>query len=131
MVRILTLLFIIVPAIEIFLLIQVGQVIGGWWTFFLIIAISLFGAYLLKVQGRQTLMQIRQELSMGMMPSESLLDGACLLVGGTLLLTPGFFTDVVGIFLLLPGLREISKRLIKLWLMKLIKNGRFVSFRRF
>jgi len=131
MVRILALLFIIVPAIEIFLLIQVGQVIGGWPTFFLVIGLSLAGAYLLKVQGRHTLMQLRRELSMGAMPGETLLDGACLLVGGTLLLTPGFFTDIFGLMLLLPGFRGIFKRLIKNWLMQQIQKGRFISFRRF
>lgn len=131
MIRILALLFIIVPAIEIFLLIQVGQVIGGWPTFFLVLGLSLAGAYLLKVQGRNTLMQLRQELSMGAMPGETLLDGACLLVGGTLLLTPGFFTDIFGLALLLPGLRGIFKRLIKNWLMQQIQKGRFISFRRF
>jgi UPF0716 protein FxsA len=131
MIRILVLLLIIVPAIEIFLMIQVGQIIGGWPTFFLIVGMSFFGAYLLKVQGKQTLMQLRRELSMGIMPGETLLDGACLLVGGTLLLTPGFFTDALGLLLVLPGVRNIFKHFIKVWLMQQIQKGRFMTFRRF
>jgi UPF0716 protein FxsA len=128
--RIFLLLFIVVPALEIYTLIQVGQLIGGWPTFFLIVGLSALGAYLLKVQGRQTLHQIRREMEMGMLPGETLLDGACILVGGILLLMPGFLTDVPGLLLLLPFARAIPKRLIKIWLMKMMQKGRFTIFRR-
>jgi UPF0716 protein FxsA len=130
MIRILTLLFIVVPALEILTLIQVGHVIGGWPTFFLIVGLSLLGAYLLKVQGLRTLQQIRHELSMGMIPGESLLDGALILVGGVLLLTPGFLSDVVGLILLLPPMRLLVKPLLKVWLQRQMQRGRFITYRR-
>ncbi|MCX7570677.1 membrane protein FxsA [Tumebacillus sp. DT12] len=128
--RILLILFIVIPALEVFTLIQVGQVIGGWPTFFLIVGISFLGAYLVKQQGMRTLAQVRHELASGMIPGESLLDGACILVGGTLLLTPGFLTDMAGFVLLLPFVRTPVKAILKVWLMKQMQNGRFLYYRR-
>jgi UPF0716 protein FxsA len=130
MLRILLLLFIVVPALEIVTIIQVGQVIGGWPTFFLIVAMSLLGAYLVKVQGLRVWKQIRDEMAMGMIPGESLLDGACVLVGGTLLLTPGFLTDALGLLMLLPFLRGFFKGLLKVWLFRLMSRGQFFIHRR-
>lgn len=130
MTRILLILFIVIPALEVFTLIQVGQVIGGWPTFFLIICMSFLGAYLMKQQGLRTLAQVRQELASGMIPGESLLDGACILVGGTLLLMPGFLSDLAGLLLLLPFVRNPLKGLLKFWLMKQMQNGRFLYYRR-
>jgi UPF0716 protein FxsA len=130
MVKWLFLAFLVVPALEIFTIIQVGQVIGGWPTFFLIVGLSFLGAYLVKVQGRRTLRQIQRDLTSGVMPGDALLDGACLLVGGTLLLTPGFLTDALGLFLLLPGMRQVVKRLIKLWLVKKLRSGNWTIYRR-
>ncbi|HEU4962313.1 MAG TPA: FxsA family protein [Bacilli bacterium] len=123
--------FLIVSTLEVLTLIQVGGWIGFWPTFFLIVGISLLGASLLKKQGMRTLMQIRQELAMGMIPGETLLDGACILVGGTLLLAPGFLTDALGLLLMLPFMRLPLKRLLKLWLMKLMQKGKFITYRRF
>lgn len=127
--RLLFLLFIIVPALEIFTIIQVGGVIGGWPTFLLIIGVSLAGAYLLKSQGMRTLQQIRTELSMGIPPGDTLLDGACILIGGTLLLTPGFVTDIFGLVLLLPFLRRPVKAMLKRGLMRMMQSGRFTIYR--
>ncbi|MBL0386262.1 membrane protein FxsA [Tumebacillus sp. ITR2] len=129
MMRLLLVLVVVVPALEIFTMIQVGQVIGGWPTFFLIVACSFLGAYLLKTQGLRVWNQIRREFSKGMIPGEALLDGACVLVGGTLLLTPGFLTDVFGLFLLVPGLRNLFKPLLKVWLLRLLSKGRITYFR--
>jgi UPF0716 protein FxsA len=130
MLRFLLLLFIVVPALEIVTIIEVGKVIGGWPTFVIIVALSLFGAYIVKVQGLRVWKQIREEMAMGLIPGESLLDGACVLVGGTLLLTPGFLTDVLGLLLLLPFLRGFFKRLIKLLLFRLMSRGQFFIHRR-
>jgi len=128
--RYLFLLFLIIPALEIYAILQVGEVIGGLWTFLLLLASSLAGAYLVKREGRRTLQQIQRDLSTGIPPGEALLDGACVLVGGALLLTPGFLTDALGIVLLLPGFRSIAKNILKRWLMKKAMNGSFF-FRRF
>ena len=127
--RILLLLFIIVPALEMYTIIQVGSVIGGWPTFLLIIGMGFAGAYLLKRQGLRTLQQIRYELSTGIPPGDTLLEGACILIGGTLLLSPGFLTDIIGLLLLIPFLRRPVKELLKRWLLRLMQSGRFRIYR--
>lgn len=130
MLRVLLLLFIVVPALEIVTIIQVGKVIGAWPTFVSIVALSLLGAYLVKKQGMRVWKQIREETSMGMIPGDSLLDGACVLVGGTLLMTPGFITDALGLLLLLPFLRGFFKGLLKMWLFKIVSRGQIRMYRR-
>jgi UPF0716 protein FxsA len=127
--RILLLLFIIVPALEMYTIIQVGSAIGGWPTFLLIIGMGFMGAYLLKRQGLRTLQQIRDELSMGIPPGDTLLEGACILIGGTLLLSPGFLTDIIGVLLLIPFLRRPVKALLKRWLLRLMQSRRFTIYR--
>lgn len=127
--RILFLLFIIVPALEMYTIIRVGSAIGGWPTFLLIISMGFAGAYLMKRQGMRTLQQIRYELSMGIPPGDTLLDGACILIGGTMLLSPGFLTDIVGLLLLVPFLRRPVKALLKRWLLRLMQSGRFTIYR--
>lgn len=130
MFRILLLLFIVVPTIEIYVLIQVGKVIGGWTTVFLILMISLIGAYLAKSQGRSVWRQLQMELSMGRPPGDSLLDGICVLAGGILLMTPGFVTDIMGLILLLPATRKPIKRVLKKWMEKKLTKGSWTFYRR-
>jgi len=129
--RYLFLLFLIIPALEILAIVQVGSVIGGWPTFFLIIGMSFLGAVLVKQEGKRTWGAIQRDLASGIPPGESLLDGACVLVGGALLLTPGFLTDALGLVLLVPFMRRPFKQLLKRWLFKIMQNGSFVTFRRF
>ncbi|MGC5324277.1 FxsA family protein [Brevibacillus sp. SYSU BS000544] len=124
MFRILLLLFIIVPAIELWGLISVGKIIGGWFTVALVILTGLVGAWLAKYQGMQVLRNFQMELSRGQMPTDSILDGICVLVGGVLLLTPGFVTDVFGVILLLPYTRLILRHFLKKWLWHLISTGK-------
>ncbi|MFC4767780.1 FxsA family protein [Effusibacillus consociatus] len=130
MFRILLLLFIIVPTIEIYFLVQIGKVIGGWQTVFLVLLTSGLGAYLAKSQGRATWSRLQKELSMGRPPGNTLLDGVCVLIGGVLLLTPGFFTDILGLILLLPPTREPVKRILRRWLEKQLSKGTWITFRR-
>jgi len=106
------LLFLIVPVVEIYLIIKVGSVIGGLPTVGLLLALSLTGAFLVRSQGFRILNQVQLELAQGRLPAAQLLDGLLVLVGGLLLTTPGFFTDFLGIFFLIPA----TRRLIKLWL---------------
>lgn len=106
------LVFTIVPVIEVWLLIRIGRVIGALPTVAVLIAISMAGAWLARSQGFRVIVSIRQELAAGRLPAAHILDGAFILAGGILLLTPGFFTDFVGLFLLVP----VSRRLVKLWL---------------
>lgn len=107
----LLILFILVPLGEIFLLIEIGQVIGALATIALCLLTAGLGAALLRQQGMQTLARARQNLDRGMAPAMELLEGVALLVGGALLLTPGFATDVLGFVCLLPPTRHALVRL--------------------
>jgi UPF0716 protein FxsA len=104
--------FIGVPLIEIWVLIQVGQVIGPWWTILLLILDSLFGTWLIRREGSKAWRGLRVALESGRMPARELADGALILVGGTLMLTPGFVTDAFGILLILPFTRPVARRLL-------------------
>jgi UPF0716 protein FxsA len=105
-------LFIVVPLIEIYVLIQVGQVIGPWWTIALLIADSLLGTWLIKREGARAWRALRSALDSGRMPARELADGGLILIGGTLMLTPGFVTDLFGILLILPLTRPFFRRLL-------------------
>jgi UPF0716 protein FxsA len=128
--RLLLLLFIVVPIVEIYVLIQVGKVIGGWTTILLILLTSALGAYLAKTQGRITWQRMQMELSMGRPPGDSLLDGISVLIGGMLLLTPGFVTDAMGLLLLLPITREPIKRVLRRWLERQLQKGNWIYYRK-
>ena len=105
--------FVAVPLIELVVILQVGQVIGPWPTIALLIVDSLFGAWLLKREGRKAWRQFRSTLDQMRWPGDEVAQGALVIVGGTLLLTPGFVTDVVGFLLLLPPTRRILARQLR------------------
>lgn len=102
--------FIVVPLLEIFVLIQVGQVIGAWWTILLLIADSVLGTWLIRREGSRAWAALRSALNSGQMPAKELADGALILIGGTLMLSPGFVTDLLGIVLILPFTRPLARR---------------------
>jgi UPF0716 protein FxsA len=104
--------FVIVPIVEIYVIIQVGQVIGPWWTILLLIADSVFGAWLVKHEGRRAWAALATALQSGRMPAKELADGGLILVGGTLMVSPGFVTDVAGILLILPFTRPVARRML-------------------
>ena len=104
--------FVVVPLVEIYVLIQVGQVIGAWWTVLLLVLDSLFGAWLIKREGAKAWLALRTALETGRMPARELADAALILVGGTLMLAPGFVTDALGIVLILPLTRPLARRLL-------------------
>jgi len=103
-------LFVVMPIIEIYVIIQVGQVIGAWWTVVLLVVDSIFGAWLIKHEGGRAWRDLVETLENGRMPATELADGALILVGGTLMLTPGFVTDALGILLILPFTRPVFRR---------------------
>ncbi|WP_182523354.1 FxsA family protein [Nocardioides dongkuii] len=105
-------LFVVVPLAEIYVLIQVGQVIGAWWTVLLLVLDSIFGSWLIKREGGRAWTALRSTLQSGRMPAREIADGALILVGGTLMLSPGFVTDVFGILLILPFTRPVLRRLL-------------------
>ena len=104
--------FVVVPILEIYVLIQVGQVIGAWWTVLLLVLDSILGSWLIKREGARAGQALRVALETGRMPARELADAALILVGGTLMLSPGFVTDVFGIALILPFTRPLARRLL-------------------
>ena len=102
---VLAFLFIAVPVLEIYLLIKVGTLIGAGWTIFLVVLTAVVGANLLRQQGLSTLKRARATLDKGQLPAQEILEGLALAIGGALLLTPGFFTDSIGLLCLLPTTR--------------------------
>jgi UPF0716 protein FxsA len=123
MMRYLALLIIIIPAIDIGVLLVSGKTIGVLPTIAIIILTGIAGAYLAKKEGLQTIRRAQEQFSQGQIPGESVLDGICVIIGGTLLLTPGFITDLLGFLLLFPPSRRPFKLLMKNALRKRIQNG--------
>src|SRR5215207_3357294 len=105
----LVLLFIAVPIAELAVIIQVGQAIGIWWTIGLLIADSILGAWLMRHQGRTAWRRFNEAVGAGRVPAREVLDGALVIFGGALLLTPGFLTDALGLILLLPPTRAVVR----------------------
>ncbi len=110
--RIALIIFIAVPLIEMIILIQVGGLIGAIPTVALVVLTATLGIWLLKLEGLATLARVQEKLDQGQIPETELLEGIMLLVGGALLLTPGFITDAMGFICLLPGLRRPLARWI-------------------
>jgi len=120
---VLALLFIVVPVLEIYVLIQVGQVIGAWWTILLLVVDGFLGSWLMKREGGRAWGALREALAGGRMPARELADGALILVGGTLLLTPGFLSDVAGFFFVLPFTRPVARRALTRFLTRKFLSG--------
>lgn len=104
--------FVVVPLVEIYVLIQVGQVIGAWWTILLLIADSIVGSWLVRREGIRAWRALRAALEERRMPHRELADGVLIVVGGTLMLTPGFVTDIFGILCILPLTRPLGRRVL-------------------
>lgn len=112
-------LLIIVPVVELFVIVQVAQWIGVWEALFLLVAVSLLGAWMVKIQGIAVIRGISQDLSNRRVPAAGIVDGGLLLIAGTLLLVPGFVTDLLGLLLLVPIARVgIRNGLIGRWTRK-------------
>jgi UPF0716 protein FxsA len=108
----LVLLFILVPIAEIALLLQIGDLVGLWWTIALLIADAILGSLLLRSQGRRAWRRFSDALQEGRPPAREVTDGALIVVGGALLLTPGFISDLGGLAFLLPPTRALIRRLL-------------------
>ena len=105
-------LFVVVPLVELFLIIQVGQVIGAWWTIAILLADSILGSLILRSQGRAAWRRFNAVMGEGRVPHREILDGVMIILGGALLLTPGFLTDVFGLLLLAPPSRAAIRRVL-------------------
>jgi UPF0716 protein FxsA len=110
-------LFIIVPVVEMYILIQVGSLIGGLYTIGLVLLTAMIGVSLLKRQGLSIFLTAQQKMQTGQMPVREIAEGLMLAIAGALLLTPGFVTDTIGFILLTPYLRQyLAQCLFNIWL---------------
>ncbi len=103
---------IVVPLVELYVLIQVGELIGIVPTLVLLVAMSLLGGYLLRREGTKTWRALREALHAGRLPAKEVADGGLVILGGALLLTPGFATDVFGLACVLPPSRAVLRRML-------------------
>lgn len=105
-------LFIVVPLAELYVILKVGDAIGAVWTILLLAADSVLGSVMMRAQGRSVWRRFNDALAAGRLPHGELVDGVLVIFGGAFLITPGFLTDIVGFFLLLPLTRPIARRLV-------------------
>jgi UPF0716 protein FxsA len=106
-------LFIVVPIVELYVIVQIGQAIGLVPTLVLLLADAILGSLLLRQQGRGAWRRFNEALEERRFPGREVADGLMIAVGGTLLLTPGFLTDIVGLILLIPPSRAFVRRLMR------------------
>ncbi len=118
------LVLLLIPLLEITTIILVGQAVGPWWTFGALIVLSVFGAWLVHREGRRTWRRLREALRRGQTPAKELTDAGLVLVGGAMLLTPGFLTDALGLFFVLPLTRPITR----VWLQTVVASRLLGSF---
>ncbi|MEA2435071.1 MAG: protein FxsA [Actinomycetota bacterium] len=109
-------LFIVLPIVELWVIIKVGVAIGVIPTLALLILVSVAGTMLVKQQGLATWRRLQEALQRGETPTKEVTDGALILLGGALLLTPGFVSDIMGLFLLFPPTRAVLKGTFRRWL---------------
>lgn len=102
---VLALLFLVVPFLELFVILQVGRAVGAFNTVALLVAVSVLGAWLVKREGLGVLRRAQARVEAGAVPATELVDGVLILFAGALLITPGFLSDIVGVLLLLPPVR--------------------------
>ena len=112
---ILPLFLVAMPFVEIYLIVQIGQIIGVWWTLGILIGEALLGAWLMKREGSRASKALNQAYASGTMPTGELADAALILVGGVLLVLPGFVTDIFGLVFLLPFTRPLARKLLALF----------------
>ena len=106
--------FTLIPLVEIYLLIKLGQNFGAITSILLVIFTGILGAYLARMEGLRTLFRIQETMGEGRMPGEELLDALLIAIAGLVLITPGFITDVAGFLLLFPFTRMLAKKWLNL-----------------
>ncbi len=105
--------FTLIPVIELYLLIKIGTVIGGFNTILLVIFTGFAGAWLARLEGMHTMLKVRSNLEQGIMPAEDLIDALIIFCAGVVLLTPGILTDCAGLLLLWPTTRKKFKQFLR------------------
>lgn len=127
---ILILLFTVFPILELVAIIKVGQSLGIFNTVTLILTISILGGYLSRLQGFLILQKIQNNLQRGILPTAEMLDGLLVFCAGILLLIPGFISDIFGLILLFPATRWLVKKLLRLKMQSMLKNGQVITVNR-
>ncbi len=115
--------FTIIPVIELYFLIKVGSIIGGFNTIIIVLGTGFFGAWLARMEGMQTLIRVRENMQQGIMPTEDLIDALIIFAAGILLITPGLLTDCSGLLLLWPVTRNKFKKFLKQKFKKMMSDG--------
>lgn len=126
MLAVLAVLFILVPIIELALLIEVGQSIGTFYTILLVVSTGMVGAFLAKLEGLRVWHQLQTDLQQLKVPTDRIIDGVLILIGGVLLLTPGLITDILGLLLVLPFTRIVFREILK---KKFTKKAQIISIK--
>jgi UPF0716 protein FxsA len=116
------LLFTLIPVIELSLLIEIGSYIGILNTIVIVILTAIIGAYMVRMEGMGVMYRIQKSMQEGMFPGEELISAAMILVAGALLLTPGFFTDIIGFLMVIPVTRKYITNIIKKYIKKNMSN---------
>ena len=124
MLGLLVVALVVVPLLELYVLLQVGQVVGAGWTIALLVLMSLLGGFLLRREGRRTWTAFRAAPARGSVPTAEVAEGALVLLGGALMLTPGFLTDVVGLACVLPPSRRLLRRTLTSYAARRLLRGR-------
>ena len=119
----LLLAFTLFPILELFILIQIGAVLGPLTAIILVVGTGFAGASLAKIQGFQTIQRIRDNMQQGIMPGDEVFDAFLILVAGILLITPGLISDISGILLLIPKTRNRAKSFLKREIKSRVNNG--------
>lgn len=120
----LLMIFILVPLIELYFLLEISQFIGVFTTVMIIVFTGAAGVSIAKRQGYQVVSNIRSNLNAGKMPTDDLISALLILIGGVTLLTPGFLTDITGFLLILPGSRDLIAALVKKYFLKYVKENK-------
>ncbi|KML13491.1 exlusion protein FxsA [Bacillus safensis] len=123
------LLLILFPAVEISLFLISSKIIGILPTMLLIVLTSALGAYFARKQGIEAFQKVQRDLHYGKMPGGAIVDGFCILIGGLLLLIPGFLSDIIGALLLIPVTRKGIKPLFERWLRNMSNRNRYTIIR--
>lgn len=116
-------LLVLIPVLELWTIVQVGQAIGVWETIALLIIVSVIGVWLVKQEGVGVWRRLNEQLRLGKVPAAELIDGALLLLAGTLLLLPGFLGDLLGIALILPPGRAVARSIVAWFTVRRISAG--------
>ena len=120
----LLIIFTTVPLIELALLIKVGEILGVIPTIIIVALTGIIGVTLAKNQGYQVIKKIKSNIELGKLPADDLIGGVLILIGGTMLLTPGIITDITGFSLIIPGSRNLFIKIVKQKIKNHIENNR-------